>query len=395
MRVFYEPVVRRGRRHAPGACRGGRRRLPVLGLRPAGAVVVSAWVLSWAWSLHGLSDGAHLLACYLADQADDDGVVGLYRSISRKDLGDLFDVSVDTIDRRLRELQAGDPPALRIQKRASPAGGGGVLSIPSVYHLQSPPKRQGRKVAALDEMADEDQGRTVAAVDEPGPQIAQIVPLTRAADGAETRAADRPYHTPDAAGVAADGAESGPNAALARAAPVAAPIEQPLPPPIPPPFGDGLPAVGDPSIPKHTISRKADWLVHVLNDPLLDPSKFAALQSGATQVDRWNQSGASMDVILGVFRGELIKRKQANKGPIKSWGLLTDDVRAAAVRELTPLENFAEIAAMENANARLVGADKTNDASGAPTAPRRASGGEPGGILGAAVRISRARGGAG
>lgn len=334
---------------------------------------MSSWVLAWSWRQAGLSDGAHLLLCYMADQADDYGVVGLLRSVSRPALAELFGVSVDTIDRRVRELV--NAALMEVEKRSRPGPHGGATSITNVYRLQSPapPEAQGRKSAALaDEPGPQTQGRNPAPLENPGPQVAQ----ESAPDAARVAAIVRlppPQMTPEPA----------PDAARV-AATVAAPIS--LPP------SSFLP-VGDPAIPRLTMSRKADWLLYAVNDPLLDTSKSAALITGASQVDRWVTSGADLEqVVLPVILGELQKRRQNAKGPIKSWGLLTDDVRAAAVRFLKPLENYAA-QAMEQANGGSGdGGGGRGESRPHAGAHRQSGGSQPDGILGA---LKRRNGGSG
>lgn len=335
---------------------------------------MSSWVLGWAWDQGaGLSDGAHLLLCYMADQADDDGVLGLYRSVSRDSLAGLFKVSVDTIDRRIRELKTGKLCA--VENRSVPNERGAFMSITNVYRLASPPKKNGGRNSAAPvdlEPAEvvEIGSRKVAA-----PESLGAAPVA-ATPAASDTGGGRISHTPPA-----------PNAAP-PAAPVAAPIEI-----LPSTSSSAYPPVGDASIERHTMSLKADWLVHVVADPMLDPTKAAGLVSGAFQVDRWVRAGADLEqVVLPVILGELMKRRTAGKGPLTNWGILSPDVRAAAVRFLTPIEDYAA-QAMETQNGPGIGAEARARGGIAPP-NRQPSGGEPSGILGAIVR-RRASGGGG
>lgn len=322
---------------------------------------MSSWVLAWAWAQSatpGVSDGAKLLLCYMADQADDDGIVGLFRAVSRAALAQLFDVSVDTIDRRVGELKKAELVA--VEKRSRPGPQGGVLSLPNVYRLASPtpPSAQGRSFAALDEDADFSQGRTDAAVEPPGPQ--QVRP---------------PQPQSSAATLAATGAAT-------LAAPVAAHKEPSTSTSTLLGDAHAWPPVGDPAVPRVTMSRKADWLIHVLAHPLLDPLKAAGLVSSAFEVDRWVTAGADLEqVVVPVLAAELQRREAAGKGPIKTWRLVTEDVRAAAALYQRPLERFA---ATETRDGR--------DHLGAAGAGQRTRGPEPGGMLGAVVRLAKSGG---
>jgi hypothetical protein len=361
---------------------------------------LSSWVQGWAWRQgFALSAEAHRLLAYLADQADDHGVVGLSRSLSRAELAALFHKSLDSVDRWIGELACdkcdGDGVVVRealleVERRHRPSRVGGVISIPNVYRLKSPPPpsvAQGRTSAALVDAApvpveDFAQGRTDAAPVKPQGRTSAATPDQGRKLEATPAAHLRPPQ-PQTCG------HPSRTSAATVAAPVAAHTESLLP------SSSSLLPVGDPSIPRHTLSKEADWIVHHANDPLLDPTKFAALVSGAFEVTKWVRAGADIEhVVLAVVMGELIKRRQQNKGPLTSWGILKNDVRAAAARFLTPLEDFAA-QSVELGNGQQQGAGDTSAASGGRGVAggyRQSGGSEPPSILGA---LKRRRGASG
>lgn len=86
---------------------------------------MSSEALVWAFRRRGLGDGARLLLLALANEADVRGRVG---EVPRRELAELMEISLDTLDRRIRELEAAG--VLVVTRQEIKRG-----SIPSNYRL--------------------------------------------------------------------------------------------------------------------------------------------------------------------------------------------------------------------------------------------------------------------
>lgn len=327
---------------------------------------MSAWVLAWSWTAHGISDGAHLLLCYLADQADDDGVVGLYRTVSRGSLAQLFDVDVKTVSRRIKELESGG--WMDVERRYQQGPSGGVISAPNVYRLRSPERPQKGSLGGVEVQGDNSvplgevlQGDSSGGGGAGAPGVGALV-------------SEFPSNVPGGGG-----------ATVPTRGTAVVPLQKyPLPMPsteedgreCPP--GDYLP-VGDPQIPRRTASKRADWLLHYADDALLDETRSSALIAGAFDVNRWAQTATAHgvsdqkfleEVALPLIRHEIAKRKKSGKGHINSWGVLTQDMRAALSRFVAPIEPLP----LENRNGERFAFD-ARDHAGVVDGPQALRGG--------------------
>ena len=98
---------------------------------------MSADALAWAFRQRGapgVCEGAHNLLLWLADDADKFGVCGVHHPRSRRSLAGALRMSVDTIDRWLRQLEGAG--LLHKEQRFA-----GATALTSVFHLQLHPQK--------------------------------------------------------------------------------------------------------------------------------------------------------------------------------------------------------------------------------------------------------------